>query len=321
MATADLVIGNGVSNQTIAVTDSTPMSQRAIDATAAINAAFPSTPTFKVIWGFKIVAGFNDSLTHAANLNGTATNVTATIPVGDYASGDALAAVVQTAMQAAEDAFPGGKRVDITVTYNSGTGKFNWAWTQVRATISQFIVRGSLNYSTTCLSTLGIQRGADQVGAGASGNLDGDYECRVNRFQFTFAGAAGSVRMADPAFTAESFFGITDTTNQTILAYLCNQDMVDPVPPPPPPPPYFPPRPLDTLTPRGRGPHAVGVPVVVPKAWAPGEGEWWHRETKLGGPIMIGARHHHRQLQARNIAMSQGEAAAARWLKEQGEGQ
>ena len=86
MATADLVIGNGVSNQTISVSDSTPMIQRAQDATAAINAAFPSTPTFKVVWGFRIVAGFNDSLTHAANLNGTATNVTATIAAGNYAS-------------------------------------------------------------------------------------------------------------------------------------------------------------------------------------------------------------------------------------------
>jgi hypothetical protein len=236
MATADLVIGNGITNKTISVSDSTPMIQRAQDATTAILAAFaPSTQTFKVVWGFRIVAGFNDRIIHAANLNGTATNVTTDIPAGNYTSGAALAATIQTAMQATEDAFAGGKRVNITVTYNSGTGKFNWAWTEVRATISQFIIRGSVDYSLTALVTVGIQQGCDQVGAGASGNFDADYETRVNRFKFAFAGAAGSVRLADAAFTAESFFGITDTTNQTILAYLCNQDMLDPPPPPPPP--------------------------------------------------------------------------------------
>jgi len=49
MAAANLVIGNGVSNQTISVSDTTPMSQRAQDAATAINAVFPSTPTFKGI--------------------------------------------------------------------------------------------------------------------------------------------------------------------------------------------------------------------------------------------------------------------------------
>jgi len=235
MATADLVIGNGVVNHTIAVSDTTPMIQRAQDATAAINAAFGLT-TFKVIWGFRVVAGFNDEIRHAANLNGTATNVIGIIAPGNYTSGAAFAAAVQTAMQTAEDAFAGGKRVDIIVTYNEGTGKLNWAWTEVRATISQFIIRGTPpSYLVTALDVVGIQRGADQVGAGANGNMDGDYEVRVNRFKFTFSGAAGSVRMADAAFTAESFFGITDTTHQTILAYLCNQDMLDPAPPPPAP--------------------------------------------------------------------------------------
>ena len=157
MSVADIVINNGGSDQTISVSDTTPMSTRAQDATAAINAAFPATPTFKVIWGFKIVAGYNDELIFAANLNGTATNVTAYIVAQDYASGAALATGVQTAMREAEAAarLPGGIRVWITVTYSETTGKFNFAWEQVQATVSQFIIRGSggaANYTRTASS-------------------------------------------------------------------------------------------------------------------------------------------------------------------------
>jgi ribosomal protein S11 len=300
MPTANLVIGNGVSNNTIAVEDTTPMIQRAQDATADINASFGVT-TFKVVWGFRIVAGFNDTIVHAANLNGTATNVTGTIAAGEYASGAALAAAIQTAMQAAEDAFPGGKRVNISVTYTGGN-KFNWAWTEVRTTISQFFVRGVVDYTKTVLATVGIQMGADQVGAGANGNFDGDYTVLVNRFTFAFAGLAGSVRMADPAFTAESFFGITATTNKTIQSYTAELDMLDP--PPPPPPTAMPARFQKTEIKPSVG-RATPLRIVIPKC----------PEV----PPEILNRGYRRGLRARAVAASEGEEAAAQWLREQAE--
>jgi hypothetical protein len=316
MATLDIVIGNGVSNLVIAVSDTTPMIQRAQDATAAINTAFGVT-TFKVIWGFRIVAGFNDELRHAANLNGTATNVISIIPAANYASGAALATAMQTVMQAAEDAFAGGKRVDIVCTYNETSGKFNWAWTQVRATISQFIIRGTPpSYLVTALDVVGIQRGADQVGAGANGNMDGDYEVRNNRFKFTFSGAAGTVRLADAAFTAESFFGITDTTNQTILAYLCNLDMLDPAPEPAPPPVFTPGAEQHTLPRGGGGPSLARSFGAIPKSWGETGGrddaEWWHGIATADEQARAANR---AKLQSRGIAVALGELAAGRWLR------
>ncbi len=241
MATATISMDDGITTKSVTVSDTTPMIQRAQDATSAINTACSfSDGRMKVIWSFRIVAGFNDRIEFAANLNGTATNVNCTIPADNYTSGAALAAAMQTAMQAAEDAFAGGKRVDITVTYTGGN-KFNFAWVQVRATISQFIIRGvpsptAGGYAATALDTVGIQKGSDQVGAGASGNFDGDYVVLVNRFKFGYSGLAAHLRMADAAFTAEGFFGITDTTNQAFGAYLCGLDMTDPAPEAPPPP-------------------------------------------------------------------------------------
>ncbi len=170
--------------------------------------------------------------TYSFTFNGVSTNVTSTIAAGDYASGELLAVAIQTAMNNAEVGFAGGARGSVAVTYDSGTGKFNWAWTQLRATVTAFIIRGSVDHTKTALATVGIQMGSDQSGSGASGNFDGDYEVRVSRFKFAYAGLAGSVRLADANFTAESFFGITDTTNQTIGAYLCGLDVTDPAPSP-----------------------------------------------------------------------------------------
>ncbi len=277
MATAVIRMSDGITQKDVTVSDTTPMIQRAVDAAAAINTAYSiSDGRFKVIWSFRIAAGFNDRIEFAANLNGSANNINCTIPADNYTSGAALASAIQTAMQAAEDAFPGGKRVDITVTYTGGN-KFNWAWTQVRATISQFIIRGSPSagaggYAATALDTVGIQKGIDQIGSGANGNFDGDYVVLVNRFKFGYSGLGASLKLADAAFTAEAFFGISDTTNQSFGAYLCGLDMTDPAPEAPPPPADRPPAYVQVLP--GVTPSLVSTdvsPVIVPKTLTPEE--------------------------------------------------
>lgn len=310
MANADLVIGNGLSNLTISVSDSTPMMTRAQDATTAILAAFsPSTQTFKVTWGFMIVAGFNDTLIHAFNLNGSATNVSTTIPAGDYTSGGALAAAITAAQTASEALFSGGARGTISCTYDEGTGKFSWTWTELRATISQFIIRGTpASYATQAISTVGVTLGgAGITGSGASGTVTANNEVRVHRFAFVFGGAAGSVRMADAAFTAEAFFGITATTNKTILFYLTELDMLDPEPPPPP---------VITVVTRSADPSPrasvgirIGSPILIPKAFTPEEAKWWEREMHPAGPADLAMKGYREALIKRTRAFGEGETA------------
>ena len=313
MATLDIRLSDGVSIETIPVTDGTPMTQRAQDTTTALN-THSSTGHFRCGWGYGITLAFNDAIEFAANLNGTATNVQAFIPAGNYATGAALATAMTTAMQAAENAFPGGARVTITVTYVEGSGLFNWAWTELRATISQFIIRGTPSpsaggYGRTILTNVGIQLGGDQVGAGASGNFDTDHDTRVNRFCFGFSGLGGSLRLADSLFTAEAFYGITDTTNQTIGHYLCNIDVLDP-----PPPELVPGGTSSPSKDLGAPPSAsVGVNrapflLVIPKYFDPVHAAWWDKEMHQGGPADYAVRGLRKILIERSRAFTEGDS-------------
>jgi hypothetical protein len=306
VANADFVLYDGVSTETIVVADSTPMTQRAVDTTTALN-THSSTGHFRCSWGYGITASFNDAIEFAANLNGTATNVQAFIPAANYPTGAALAGAMTVAMQAAEDLFSGGPRVTITVTYDEGTGLFNWAWVQLRATVSQFIIRGNPSspagaYGRTILTSVGMQLGSDQVGTGASGNVNTDNDTRVNRFCFGYTGAAGSIRLADAAFTAEDFYGITDVTNQTIGHYLCTTAMTDPVPAPVTvPAPTFP----------APAPASVGTSsqlrVLIPKYFDQHDWAWWNREMHWSGSTDFDMTVLRGNLKERMLAFSEGE--------------
>ena len=120
---------------------------------------------------------------------------------------------------------------------------------------------------------------------------------------------------SDP--TVNTAFGITDTTNQTILFYLCNLDMTDP---PPPPPPSFAPSPVVVKAPpiASRG-VVLRPPVVIPKFFTEEEYVWWKRQQYPLEETGLAARALQRGLQARAIALAEGEEAAARWLKQQAE--
>jgi hypothetical protein len=196
-------------------------------AQAAMQAAI-GTSTWRVAYGYEVQPGVSDEIHYAVRITGgAATDRTAIITPGIYASGGAFAVAIAAAMNAKEALEGGGPRVQFACIYDGG--KFTITAYQLLSGFDAWKINGTvITYNTSASVLMGKQMGTDDTMIGFPSSWTSDFPTSAKRFHFGFAGLAGKLGLSENAgpFTSAGVFGLAKGTDITITAKMGDYDKI-----------------------------------------------------------------------------------------------